>query len=909
MNADGIAVRAAVASYRALLVLYPRAFRAAYAASMTQALRDRCRAAFVEHGRWQFLQLWFAAIVDLLATAAAARLRSDVPHGAGHGTGIGAGISAGIGAGHRGWATTLRDALSFGPDVRVAARTLVKQPGFTLVVVLTLALGIGATTTIFSVVHGVLLRPLPYRDSDRVVTLSQWSQVKGIDEPATPANFLDWREASRLVQLATAEPFGLDLTNSGDPIGLDTWRVSEGFFETLGVTPMLGRTFAREEHQAGRERVVIFSHHLWQTRFGGDRHVIGRTVTLDGQPYEVVGVLPPQVAYPTRKDLWTPKVFGDRDRRMRNATYYPVVGRLKPGVTIEQARAEMAIIADRLAQTYPRTNKGVGITVRPLVSYVTGSVRPALLLLLGGVGCLLLIACANAANLMLTRAAARRTEIVLRTALGAGRWHLLRLALAESSLLTMAACSLGVMTSYWAINAIVALAPPDVPRLDEIGISARVLFFALAVAATTAFVCGLVPATQLWSARLERTVRAHGGGGRTPRVGSMLVMAQTGLAVMLLVASGLLIRSFGALLKVDLGYRVDNRAALTLHVWDAYPQPERRALFIAEVETRMRQQPGVVAVGAASALPLSHEGSEMDPPYVVAGVPPPAPGDEPAALTTFVTAGYFEAIGMRLVQGRLFSDRDAATAPPVIVVNETMARQSWRGESPVGRRITSSLSFAGRATREIVGVVGDVRQAGLQDRPQPAYYIPIRQVPFGSVTFVVRTNGDPASAIPGLQRVVWSINPAVTFAGVETMNGLLRETLAARRFTLMLLSTFSIAALALASVGLYGLVSFSVGQRTNEIGIRMALGARAGAVLAMVMRQGMMVAAAGVAGGLAASIALTRYLTAMLFGVSAADPATYAGLAAVMAIVSALACYVPARRAARVDPLAAIRAE
>ena len=917
MRADGIAVRAAVASYRALLVLYPRAFRDAFGGPMTQAFRDRCRLARCNRSRWPFLQLWFAAIVDLLATAAAARLRSDVPHGAdhapgvgaGHGAGIAARIGAGISDGYRGWGATLRDAFAFWPDVRVAARTLVKQPGFTFVVVLTLALGIGATTTIFSVVHGVLLRPLPYRDGDRVVTLSQWSQVKGIDEPATPANFLDWREASRLVQLATAEPFGMDLTNSGDPIGLDTWRVSEGFFETLGVTPLLGRTFAREEHQAGRERVVIVSHHLWQTRFGGDRHVIGRTVTLDGQPYEIVGVLPPQVAYPSRKDLWTPKVFGDRDRRMRNATYYPVVGRLKPGVTVEQARAEMAIIADRLAQTYPRTNKGVGITVQPLFSYVTGSVRPALLLLFGGVSCLLLIACANAANLMLTRAAARRTEIVVRTALGAGRWHLLRLALAESSLLTMAACSLGVITSYWAINAIIALAPPDVPRLDEISISVRVLLFALAVAATTALVCGLVPATQLWSARLERTVRAHSGTGRTPRAGSMLVMAQTALAVMLLVTSGLLIRSFAALLKVDLGYRVDNRAALTLHVWEAYPQPERRALFIAEVETRMRQQPGVVAVGAASALPLSHEGSEMDPPYVVAGVPPPAPGDEPTALTTFVTPGYFEAIGMRLVQGRLFNDRDAATAPPVIVVNETMARQSWRGESPVGRRITSSLSFAGRATREIVGVVGDVHQTGLQDRPQPAYYIPIRQVPFGSVTFVVRTNGDPGLTIPGLQRAVWSINPAVSFAGVETMNGLLRETLAARRFTLMLLSTFSIAALALASVGLYGLVSFSVGQRTNEIGIRMALGARAGAVLVMVMRQGMIVAAAGVGGGLAASIALTRYLTAMLFGISAADPATYAGLAAVMAIVSALACYVPARRAARVDPLAAIRAE
>ena len=807
------------------------------------------------------------------------------------------------------WRTIVADALSFWPDVRIGARTLVKQPGFTLVVVLTLALGIGATTTIFSVVHGVLLRPLPYRDSDRVVTLWQWSQAKGIDEPATPANFLDWREASRLVQLATAEPFGMDLTNSGDPIGLDTWRVSEGFFDALGVTPMLGRTFANEEHQAGRDRVVIFSHHLWQTRFGSDRGIIGRTVTLDGQPHEVVGILPPEVAYPTRKDLWTPKVFGDRDRRMRSATYYFVVGRLKPGVTIEHARAELAIIADGLAKSYPRTNKGVGITVQPLFEHVTGPVRPALLLLFAGVGCLLLIACANSANLMLTRATARRGEMMVRTALGAGRWHLLRLALAESSMLTFAAGSVGVLASYWAVNAIVALAPPDVPRLDEIRISVRVLLAALAVAATTAFVCGLVPATQLWSARLERTVRAHTGTGRSPRVGSVLVMAQTGLAVMLLVASGLLIRSFGALLKVDLGYRVENRAALTLHAWDAYRQPERRAWFIEEAETRMRQQPAVIAVGAASALPLSHEGSEMDPPYVVVGVPPPAPGDEPTALTTFVTPGYFETIGMRLVQGRLLNDRDTATAPPVIVVNETMARQSWPGESVIGRRITSTLSFAGRATREVVGVVGDVRQTGLQDRPQPAYYIPIRQVPFGSVTFVVRTSGDPALAIPALQRAVWSVNPVVSFAGVETMNGLLRETLAARRFTLMLLSTFSVVALVLASIGLYGLVTFSVGQRTNEIGIRMALGARAGAVLAMVMRQGMIVAAAGVLGGLLASIALTRYLTAMLFGVSATDPTTFAGLAAVMAIVSALACYVPARRAARVDPLAAIRAD
>jgi putative ABC transport system permease protein len=892
VSGDDVLVRAAVASYHALIVLYPRAFREAYARSMTQAFRDRCRAARREQSRSHFLRLWITATVDLIASAAAMWF----------------GSGTGIGAGYRGALTTVPAAMAFLPDLRVGARTLAKQPGFTLVVVLTLALGIGATTTIFSVVHGVLLRPLPYRDSDQVVTLWQWSQAKGIDEAATPANFLDWRAASRQLQIAAAEPFGMDLTNRGDPVALDTWRVSEGFFETLGVTPVLGRTFAKEEHQPGRDRVVILSHQLWQTRFGSDPAIVGRTVTLDGQPHEVVGVLPSQVAYPTRKDLWTPKVFGERDRRMRNATYYRVVGRLKAGVTIARARAELAIIADNLARTYPRTNKGVGITVQPLFEHVAGPVRPALLLLLAGVGCLLLIACANAANLMLTRAAARRAETAVRTALGAGRWHLLRLALAESTLLAFPACGFGVAASYWAVAAIVALAPPDVPRLDEVGLDIRALLFAVGVAAATAVICGLVPATQLWNAGADRTIRAHGRTGRT-RFGSTLVIAQTSLAVMLLVASGLLIRSFGALLKVDLGYRVDNRAALTLHVWDAYRQPERRAWFIDEAAARMRQQPGVVAVGAASALPLSHEGSEMDPPYTVVGEPAPAPGDEPTALTTFVTPGYFDAVGMRLMHGRLLNDLDTATAPSVIVVNETMARRSWPGESPIGRRIVSSLSFAGRGTREIVGVVGDVHQTGLQDRPQPAYYIPVRQVPFGSVTFVVRTSGDPALAVPALQRAVWSINPVLSFAGVETMNGLLRETLAARRFTLTLLSSFSAVALVLAAIGLYGLVSFTVGQRTNEIGIRMALGAGAGTVLAMVMRQGMVVAAAGVAGGLIASAALMRYLTAMLFGVTASDPATFVTLAAVMAIVSALACYVPARRAARVDPLTAIRAD
>jgi putative ABC transport system permease protein len=792
-------------------------------------------------------------------------------------------------------------------EMRLAARRLFREPTFTLVVVSTLALGIGAATTIFSVVHGVLIQPLPYRDADRVVTLWQWNQPKGIDERPSPANFLDWRDTSRTMDIAAAEPYGVDLTGSGDPIALDTWRVSERFFDVLGVAPALGRTFLPEEHRTGRHYVTILSDRLWRTRFGGDPGIVGRTITLDTKAVLVVGVLPARVDYPSAKDVWIPAVVSDHQRRSRASTYYQVIGRLKPGVTLAQAREDMRGIADHLAAAYPAVNKGVGITVDPLFERVTGPVRRLLLLLLAAVGCVLFIACANAANLMLVRAAARHAEIAVRRALGAGRMQLMRLTLAESALLTLVASALGVVTAYWAVAAIVALAPADVPRMDEVGLNLRVLSFAILVSAATALVCGLAPAAQFWHRDLDSSLRA---AGRSPAPGArrfshFLVGSQTAAAMTLLIASGLLIRSFGALLNVDLGYRVDDRAALTMHVWDYYPAPAARAAFVDEAERGLAPEPGVVAAGAASALPLSREGSEMEPPYTVIGRP--QPGDEPTALSTFVTPGYFGAIGMRLVRGRLLDERDTATSRPVVVVNETMARRVWPGEDPIGQRIRSSLSFAGVAVREVVGVVGDVRQAGLQDRPQPAYYVPHRQVPFGSMTFIVRTNGDPARVVPSLQRAIWSLNPRVAFAGIETLDGLLRDTLAARRFTLALLAGFSFVAIVLASIGLYGLVSFSVGERTAEIGIRLALGAGKESVVGLVMRQGMTIALAGLAVGVAASLVLTRYLGSMLFGVTAADPVTYALLGVAVASVSALACYLPARRATRVDPLVAMR--
>jgi len=796
-------------------------------------------------------------------------------------------------------------------DLRIGLRRLVREPGFSVIVVITLGLGIGATTTIFSVVEGVLLRPLPYRDAERLLTVWQWSKSKGIEEAPSPANFLDWRNAVQRVDLAAAEPYGMDLTGSGDPAALDTWRVSERFFETLGVVPLVGRTFLPEEHVAGRERVVILAHALWRTRFGGDPAVVGRTLTLDGAPYQVVGVLPPRIDYPARKDIWVPKVFGEADRARRLSTYYSVVARPKPGVTTEQTLDELSTIADRLATAYPRTNKDVGMLVKPMFDHITGSVRPILLLLLGAVGCVLLISCANAANLLLARASGRQPEMAVRTALGAGWLDLLRLTLAESAVLTMCAASLGVVVSYWAVAAIVKLAPADIPRLDEVGLNAQVLAFAIAIASVTALLCGIAPAVQFWTRSIERPLRGAGrwSSGAGARFRFALVAGQTALAVVLLAGNGLLIRSFAALLRVDLGYRVDQRAALTAHVWDFYPQPERRAQFFAEVEQRVGRMPGVLSVGAASALPLSHEGSEMDPPFTVAGQPPPNPGDEPTALVTFVTPGYFQAIGMRLVAGRLLNDQDTPTSPPVAVVNETMARRIWPDESAIGKRITSRLSFAGVATREVVGVVGDVRQGGLHDRPSPAYYVPHRQVPFGSMTIVVRAAGDAPSIVPSVQRAVWSLDPRVSFAGVETLDRLLRDTLAPRRFTLTLLSGFAMVAIVLASVGLYGLVSFSVTQRTTEIGIRMALGAGVPSVLALVMKQGLTIASVGLACGIASALLLTRYLTTMLFGVRPTDWPTFVVLSVTVLAVMALACYVPARRAARVDPISAIRVE
>jgi putative ABC transport system permease protein len=898
MTRDPRLLRLLVWSYRRLLRLYPPPFRADYGGAMAQAFRDRCRAAHKARGLGGLLRDGAAGLLDAAANGVLERTGTPVLSGP----------------------DAVRPTVAYLPraahasdaflrEMRLAARRLVREPTFTIVVVSTLALGIGAATTIFSVVHGVLLQPLPYRDAGRVVTLWQWNQPKGIDEAPSPGNFLDWRDSSRSMDIAAAEPYGLDLTGSGDPIGLDTWRVSERFFDVLGVAPALGRTFLPEEHRSGRDRVVILSDRLWRTRFGSDPGMIGRSLILDRESFQVVGVLPARVDYPSNKDLWVPRVFTDRDRRARARTYYAVIGRLRPGVTLAKAREDMRRIGEQLAIAYPRVNKGVGVTVDPLFDRVTGPVRQLMLLLIAAVGCVLFIACTNAANLMLARAAARHAEIAVRRALGAGRLHLMRLTLAEGALLSLAAAAVGVLSSYWAVAGIVALAPSDVPRIDEVGLNVPVLAFAIVIAGATALACGLAPAVQFWRGDLESSLRAAGrsagaAGGRFSRV---LVGSQTAAAMILLIASGLLVRSFDALLKVDLGYRVDNRAALTMHVWDFYPAPATRAAFVDEAERRVAQQPGVLAVGAASTLPLSREGSEMDPPYTIAGQPVPQLGDEPTALTTFVTPGYFGAIGMRLVQGRVFSDRDTASAPPVVVVNETMARRAWPGENPIGKRIQSSLSFAGAAVREVVGVVGDVRQAGLQDRPQPAYYVPHRQVPFGSMTFIVRTSGDPARVVPSIQRAIWSLNPAVSFSGIETLNSLLRDTLAARRFTLTLLSAFSLVAVVLAAVGLYGLVSFSVSARTSEIGIRLALGAGTDAVIGLVMRQGMTIALSGLAAGVAASFVLTRYLTTMLFGVTATDPITYALLGAAVALVSAAACYVPARRATRVDPLVAIR--
>jgi putative ABC transport system permease protein len=796
-------------------------------------------------------------------------------------------------------------------DLRYGARMLLKRPGLALIAILTLALGIGANTAIFSVVNGLLLRALPYRDEARLVILGQNNRQTGAArEGVSPANFLDWREQARSFEgLAAAEKFGFTLTGDGEPEALRGWVVTKGYFEILGRNALLGRTLLPEEYEQGQAQVVVLSHGLWQRRFGGDPQVIGRKLTFNEQVFTVVGVMPPEFQYPPDPVLWAPRVNRPSDPQMRGGNLFQVIARIQTGVTVEQAQQEMNGIAARLSRQYPQTNAEVSAVVVPLRERLVGQVRLALYVLFGAVSLVLLIACANVASLLLVRATERQREFALRAALGAGNWRLRQQLLMESLLLAVPGGLGGLLLSSWLIELILTLSPANLP-LQQVRLNLSVLLFATGVSILTAVIFGLAPAWQLSRNDLQ-TVLKQGGrtetAGRGPlRFRQALVVAEIALALIVLVGAGLLMRSFSALLQTDPGFRADNGLAFEIQL-GRRPAAER-IVFFDQVLGKVAALPGVQAVAVSSALPFHDNQIALPTAVKLADRPPSLAGNDPTAFMIRVTDGYFRALSIPLLQGRLFNQGDRGDVAPVVLINQTMARRHWPTETPLGRKISFTASGQ-NLTAEIVGVVGTVRPAGFDSEPRPEFYLHYPQSPAPLAMLFVRTANDPATLLSAVKEKIREVNPDQAFLSVSTIAQIVDKTTAQRRFTLLWLGAFAILALLLASVGLYGLISFSTAQRTQEIGVRMALGAQAGDVLKLVIKQGLTLALPGVSIGIAAAAALTQLMKSLLFGVSATDPLTFVLIAVLLLGVALLACYLPARRATKVDPMVALRCE
>jgi putative ABC transport system permease protein len=795
-------------------------------------------------------------------------------------------------------------------DLGHGLRQLRHRPVFAATAILTLALGIGATTAIFSAADHVLLRPLPYGASDRVVTLWETDRRTGENKKqVSPGNFLEWRNRSKsFAALGLAEPSGFDLTGDGPPQALPAWRVTEGFFESLSVRPILGRAFSHEEYLANSEPVVLISHGLWQRRYGSDPSIVGRRIQLDFAPTTVAGVLPSWLEYPKPNDLWAPKRYHHGEAQDRTSSYHNAVARLLPGVTLAQAQAEMDQVASALAAEYPQTNHNRGIKVVPLEEHLLGGVRPALLVLLGAVTFVLLIACANVAGLLLAWGSERAREFGLRAALGAGQARLARQLVTENLLLAMLGGGGAFIVARLGIEALKALSPPGLPRVDTIAVDARVLAFAMALTLLAAMLFGLGPALRF--SRPDPVSSLRGGrstaGPERSRLRRGLVIAEIALSVVLLIGAGLLVHSFVRLLDNNPGFSPERRVALQLFILDLNPKVEQRLQRVAQIAEAFRSTPGVYQVGVVSALPFHPHQIAARGRLLVDGRPAPPPGQEPTVFTTVASPEYFEVVGIPLRRGRPFTTGDRLDAPAVALINDTLARNFFPSEDAIGKNVT--IGYMGRPVkREIVGIVGDVRPTALDSDPRPELYIPYAQSGTGSVTFVARTRTDPAGLIPALTSQVWQIDPDQAVYHSATLEGLISDTLAQRRFNLVILTAFSMAALLLATIGIYGLISFSTSQRTHEIGVRMALGARSADVVRMIVAEGIRLGIPGVLLGIAGALLLSRFMERMLYGVTPTDPWTFLEFGVLSVLISALAAYVPARRAARGDPVIALR--
>jgi putative ABC transport system permease protein len=806
---------------------------------------------------------------------------------------------------------------SLARDLRHGARLLWKAPGFTAVALAALALGMGATSAIFSVVDAVLLKPLPFRDPQRLLVVWESNPTQNLKEMfVTPGDFLEWRNQTRALEaLAAISDVHVNLTGGPnghiDPEELRAERVSSSLFPLLGVQPVVGRAFSSDEDQPGRTDYALLSHSLWQRRFGGDRSIAGKAIRLRDRSYTVVGVLPAGFSVlDSAVDIWIPLGLDPHDARAAGMHFLTVIARLKPGVGIDRARTEMDMIGSRLEQANPAMARGWRPSLVPLREYLVGNVRQALLVLMAAVGFLLAMACVNVANLLLARGAARKKEIAIRTALGAGRGRIVAQLLSESVLLALAGGALGMALARGVVALVARLGPASIPRLAEASIDARLFLFALGVSLATGILFGIVPAIETSGANLNAALTEVGRGGTTGRSGRMvrnaLVVAEVALAVVVLIGAGLLIRSFVRLRSADPGFQPSG--LLTLRVPLAGGRnaaPDRRIAFFQQVAGRVATLPGVAAVGAVNGLPLTGLGGGST--FAVDGRPAPAPEQRPVALLRSVASAYFRAMGIPLVAGRLLADSDTSQAPPVIVVNQTLARRFWPAGNPIGGRLVVDAGNARVA--EIVGVVADVKPDRIESQDWPTIYSPYAQAPVAAMTMVVRTAQPPLSLASAVEREVHQLDPDQPVADMRSMEEVADRAIAGARFNTVLLGVFAEIAFLLAAVGIYGVVSCDVGERTHEIGIRVALGAQPADVLKLVLGHGARLALYGIAAGLAAAFALTRLMASMLYGVKATDAYTFAAIPVLLGAVALAASYLPSRRALALDPVTALRHE
>ena len=801
-------------------------------------------------------------------------------------------------------------------DVRYGARVLLKSPGFTLVAAVALALGVGATTAIFSVMNAVLWRPLPFKEADRLVMVWMDNRRLNMHEDIhSYPNYQDYRsQNTTFANLSVFSTQGFNLTGTGEPERVIGAAATDSFFDVMGTSPALGRPFTAEEDQPGRDMVAVISHGLWQRRFGGDPKAVGQNISLNGATRTVVGVMPPDFAFPSKEvELWVPLAPNQQRAEARSTFWLTMIGRLKPGVTVEQARAEMGGIAARLEQQYPDNLGGYGVNLVPLHTQVVGRVRPALFVLLGAVGFVLLIACANVANLLLARAASRSRELAVRAALGAGRARIVRQLLTESVLLALIGGVAGALVALWGLDVLKSLAPADTPRLDQIGVDARVFGFALGLSCLTALVFGLAPALQSSKSDLNETLKEGGRsnttGVRGKRLREGLVVSEIALTLVLLVGAGLLLKSFMRLQELNLGYRPEGVLTARVSLPRAkYDQPGKVSAFYEQLTERLRNSPGVEGVAAVGTVLLSNTPNSTI--FTIEGRPNPPAAERVEIPLDPATPDFFKVMGTPLLRGRFFDARDRDGSQPVAIVNETFARRFFPNEDPLGRRfLYGDPGSDDDQWLTIVGVVADMKRTDFNSEVRPETFFPHAQGAATSMMLVVRGAGDAASLAGLVRSQVRALDPDQPVFSVRTMEEQLSDRRAQHRFNMILLAVFAALALVLAAVGLYGVMAYSVTQRTHELGVRMALGARAADVFRLVVGRGMLLAALGVGAGLLASLALTRVMASLLYGVSATDPLTFGGVALALAAVAFVSCYLPARRATKVDPMGALRYE